>query len=295
MEIEGTQIVAGQFSALLDPQTCDLCMELDGQVFDMNNGDALELSPPLHFNCRCVIAYIGEDEMPSDKIPDFKLPSPDLIDSYATLKDIRIPDMITTPEGREIVKPVIARTPEAPKMTQEEWVASLSKEEKEAFSYWGSSSYQYIRKYQELGTLGDKETLKVVKKLSNNLDIALAKAPAYKGTVYRGLGFNNEIYQKIIKGFKVDKISWKNISSSSTERAIAEHSIELKNAERGILLEIENKSGVYIGIKGIAPLYLEKEVILMKNIQYKIISFTETKMKVYGKEIPMTIIKMREL
>jgi uncharacterized protein with gpF-like domain len=104
MKIEGINITSGQWSAILDKDTCSLCEELDGKIFNINNIEALSLEPPVHINCRCIIAYIGEDEMPSDRVPNFKMPSKKLIEEFALLKreSDTVPYLTKTIKGREI-------------------------------------------------------------------------------------------------------------------------------------------------------------------------------------------------
>lgn len=55
-------VQAGQWSAILDNHTCPLCAELDGKVISVHDPDFNIFRPPLHFNCRCAIFWIRNEE-----------------------------------------------------------------------------------------------------------------------------------------------------------------------------------------------------------------------------------------
>lgn len=55
-------IQGAQFCALLDDKTCPLCASLDGKVIRVDNPDFDIFRPPLHWNCRCFLIYIGSDQ-----------------------------------------------------------------------------------------------------------------------------------------------------------------------------------------------------------------------------------------
>jgi hypothetical protein len=52
-----------QWSAVVDAKTCDFCSWADLRIFDTN---IEPWDPPLHFGCRCIIAYIKSDEYTPD-------------------------------------------------------------------------------------------------------------------------------------------------------------------------------------------------------------------------------------
>lgn len=56
-------VVAAQWSAVMDNKTCDWCGWADERIFDprIEPWDA-----PVHFGCRCIVAYIYETEFPGD-------------------------------------------------------------------------------------------------------------------------------------------------------------------------------------------------------------------------------------
>ena len=46
-------IMAGEmFSAIIDDRTTDICLALDGQVFEYGDPDIARFTPPLHYECR---------------------------------------------------------------------------------------------------------------------------------------------------------------------------------------------------------------------------------------------------
>jgi SPP1 gp7 family putative phage head morphogenesis protein len=56
-----------QYSAILDNSTCDLCAELDGATFQVDDPDSDEYNPPVHAQCRCIIVPITINEDSPDE------------------------------------------------------------------------------------------------------------------------------------------------------------------------------------------------------------------------------------
>ena len=52
-----------QWSAVNDSRTCDFCDYADLKIFDVKTG---AWDPPVHWGCRCLIAYIRSDEFQPD-------------------------------------------------------------------------------------------------------------------------------------------------------------------------------------------------------------------------------------
>lgn len=62
-------ITAYQFSAILDDNTSDICRDLDGKIFEIEDGVG-RITPPLHFNCRSVLVPVTKfEKYESDAIP----------------------------------------------------------------------------------------------------------------------------------------------------------------------------------------------------------------------------------
>lgn len=51
-------ILAMEFSAILDDRTTEICRELDGRLFRMDDPDLDRFKPPLHFNCRSMLVAV---------------------------------------------------------------------------------------------------------------------------------------------------------------------------------------------------------------------------------------------
>jgi SPP1 gp7 family putative phage head morphogenesis protein len=65
---EASENIQGfQYSAILDASTCDLCAELDGNTFEIDDVDSDEYNPPQHANCRCIIIPITTNEAAPDE------------------------------------------------------------------------------------------------------------------------------------------------------------------------------------------------------------------------------------
>ncbi len=63
---EHPDIIQGfQYSAIIDSRTTPICQSLDGKTFEFTDSKALELRPPLHWNCRSIlIAITMHDKKP---------------------------------------------------------------------------------------------------------------------------------------------------------------------------------------------------------------------------------------
>jgi SPP1 gp7 family putative phage head morphogenesis protein len=51
------------WSAIMDDAVDDVCAELDGQVFPKDSYDAQGLTPPAHYNCRCTLIELDEQDL----------------------------------------------------------------------------------------------------------------------------------------------------------------------------------------------------------------------------------------
>lgn len=80
--IDGIQIAAAQWSAILDERTCDYCSNYDERIIFVDNPLYAVQQPPAHGNCRCIYIYITAEEVgveetwpePSiDEIAQYKL------------------------------------------------------------------------------------------------------------------------------------------------------------------------------------------------------------------------------
>ena len=75
--------------------------------FEVKDDESYTANSIIVHNCRCIKAYIGEDELPENWIPDFKKPSPDLIDKFANFKAVpsdSLKKFLKSDKGREIIE-----------------------------------------------------------------------------------------------------------------------------------------------------------------------------------------------
>ena len=79
------QIRGFQFSALLE-DTCNLCIDLDGDTFEIGDPDSVNLTPPLHPNCHCILIPITMDEEAPDEWTGLES-DPDLIEKHKILHE----------------------------------------------------------------------------------------------------------------------------------------------------------------------------------------------------------------
>ncbi|WDL96396.1 phage portal protein family protein [Alicyclobacillus sp. ALC3] len=75
-------VQGAQWSAVMDQKTCELCGSLDGLVISADNPDFDIFRPPLHYNCRCILVYIGSNNTGEEYT--WTTPDPALVKRYAT-------------------------------------------------------------------------------------------------------------------------------------------------------------------------------------------------------------------
>jgi len=151
------------------------------------------------------------------------------------------------------------RIPE-PSVVQE-WISDLTKNERQVFKKWQSDDYFELRYAQKTGDL------KLAQQVSE-FEAAIAKAPPYEGTVYRGLADLSPDNIDELRNAKTIKLDTH--TSSTVDRLIAEDYMVGFEPGGAILFEIKQKSGKYIGqgTEGID----EGEVVLPKNTEYRVLS-----------------------
>ncbi len=62
----GDYILGYQFSAILDERTTETCQTADGLVLQKDDATTIQLTPPLHFQCRSMLVYVTVDDSPVD-------------------------------------------------------------------------------------------------------------------------------------------------------------------------------------------------------------------------------------
>ncbi len=99
----------------------------------------------------------------------------------------------------------------------------------------------------------------------------ITKAPAYKGEIYRGMGFSSAEDQA---GFlkSLGSKSLNAMSSFSSKSRVADSFISTSSSFGVVLKVVNNKSGV--SIKNISQYKTESEVLVPKGTKYKIVKVT---------------------
>ena len=94
----------------MGPETCDLCMMMDGMIIDRTHPDFDEAQKPAHINCKRIIAGVGKEEVGPDGDPldpDYERPSSDLIEKHGHFmidrEKFRPLRVLAHPEGRDFV------------------------------------------------------------------------------------------------------------------------------------------------------------------------------------------------
>jgi SPP1 gp7 family putative phage head morphogenesis protein len=68
-EIAKQIVTAYQFSAIIDSRTSEICAELDGKIFDLED-EIARVTPPMHINCRSILVPITRyEDYKAEKVP----------------------------------------------------------------------------------------------------------------------------------------------------------------------------------------------------------------------------------
>lgn len=167
---------------------CDICMELNGQSFSLDEAEPGLNLPPMHPNCKCTIKAKAKRDLFKDR------------EGANPLKD--------NPKFEEWKKKYVDTPAPEP-------IIKLSEDEQHAInSYISSESYTWNDKLKR----GVKFT-KEEKKQIQNLDSALQKMPTYQGILYRSVSdFGIPDVQEFLASYKPGDIkSFPEFLSSSTE------------------------------------------------------------------------------
>ena len=200
------------------------------------------MAPPQHPDCRCTVA---PSKLPAGKVP---------------AKPVAPKSLPTTP-----------KPPTAGKLSGDDFVKAVSRDQKRALDYWQGSGYENIRAAQQTGKASSS-----IKGAIKDLNAALDKGKPYDGQVFRGLNNLDKKTFNLLKNSK--EMKWDALSSSAKTENAAARFLRGQKGDR-IMFKIQNKTGV-----DLTPLYKqEAEVLLRKNAKYRVVSQAE---KVYtvGKE-----------
>lgn len=117
------EVEAMQYSAIIDENTTDICLSLDGRIVKPGSAEFYSYSPPRHYNCRSIWVEILRDE---EFIPD------------VTGVPKSIPANATIDLFEDLEAPVIADNSAAMKILQEE----IEEREEKIKEYEASGQYQ---------------------------------------------------------------------------------------------------------------------------------------------------------
>ena len=57
-------VLGYQLSAILDLRTTEICIEADGVTIRKDDARSIQLTPPLHFQCRSILIFVTSDDRP---------------------------------------------------------------------------------------------------------------------------------------------------------------------------------------------------------------------------------------
>lgn len=146
-------------------------------------------------------------------------------------------------------------------ITQAEWLASLTDEQKAAIAYWSTDYY----------TVGDVRAAAAGKTPKSHLAQVfldtIESAPAYKGKVYRGIAMADEPTAALIG----TKMKFQRPTSASKDLTVAQEFAGYGMDDYKVVYEIETDEGVDIS-KHVLDGYQEQaEVVLRGNREYEIL------------------------
>jgi len=251
-------IEAYQVSAVLDDNTTDLCMSMDGKVLSKEELDSFGW-PPWHYQCRTlVIPIVRGEEFEIDGIP------PGTKQQFG-------------PGGRKPrVSTKISKVVIGPqKVAPEEWLKNLTPKEIKVAKYWQSSGYSKIRDFQRLSKNEfikkySKELYKQTKDITESMISALEKDGQYQGTIYRGLyNLSYEDYTKLVDS---KELQWRAMSSASKKPEVAYEFASYGEEGNNIVFEIKQFTAV-----DMEPIFgaEEAEVIMREGRKYRVVDIIE--------------------
>lgn len=147
----------------------------------------------------------------------------------------------------------------------DKWTKNLSHAERATIKQWSQSGYHSIRKDEAAGK--ETETTKA-------FHSALASAPKFEGTTYRGI--NVPTSSDAYKMFTTPGAEVKFDSSASTSRSAKQAA---SFAQGSIVMRIKGKSGV--AMEHLSSYKHEKEIIMPHGTKYKVVSVAKN-VKVEG-------------
>lgn len=176
---------------------CEICQELNGQAFPIDEAEPGLNLPPIHPNCKCTIRAKPKRNLFEDR------------QGAEPLKE--------NPKFEEWKKKYVDREPEKP-------IIKLSEDEKYALNtYISSGAYTLNDKLRHGASLTRAE-----RKLRDELDSALEKMPVYQGTLYRSVSdFGIEDVEAFIKAHVPGRL-WRPPEYLSTSTEVYDESFPIQ-------------------------------------------------------------------
>ena len=152
-----------------------------------------------------------------------------------------------------------------------QWRESLSEDELKAIDSYTEIGYEAIKNCQN----DKRDCSKLIKKDIRNLKSALDRAPKYEGETYRGLNFGIEerdqfVASVVANGGMVDKGFLSTSHHVKVATRFATEGEEDTNSVAGVLLTIQNKSGV--DISKLSSHTEEAEVVILPGAKLRLLN-----------------------
>lgn len=139
----------------------------------------------------------------------------------------------------------------------------------------------------------------IIAEMAKDIERIIENGPKYNGEVYRGIGnLNDKIYKDILNA---KEFKWNTLSASTADKEVAMKYAtgtidgdESTNNNNSIVFKInKSKSGVYISDN--ASFSGLKEVLIPKDTKYKVLSVSDDKYTIDGKEYKVKVMELDEV
>jgi SPP1 gp7 family putative phage head morphogenesis protein len=279
-----------RYSAVVDENTSDICLPLDGIVLPVDDPFWDSYMPLNHFNCRCTVEQLDEY--------DAKVTDPDTVDEKTANVDEKINDVFKMNPGKDAVifnsdhpyfqvakkdkaaakenfglpmPDAIAQTEAATFKTfpeSQEWIKKNppSETSQEAIRDYTSNNYRNINEFLRTGK---KEfSSEKVNKTIEDLTAFIDESPKCEFKTYRGLSFTNDEYDSFIVDVKKNGIELFDKGFMSTTASKKEASIFSEFTANSAQIEVHGRSGVNIGND-------HKEILFKPNTRFQVIGMKQ--------------------
>ena len=240
--------------AVMDAKTSEICMEMDGEVFDIEDMKVGDNAPPFHPNCRTTIAPYA-DTGNEDERSHGLLRDPDSGEMYSVPRDM------TYGEWYEKYVKAKENVVESSLDIGYNDDMKLTNDELHAInSYISDESYVINEKLRYDMPLSRDDVWHIA-----NLDTALEKMPFYSGDISRSLYLEGQRLEDFLGHHTVDKEilvkSYTSFTYGDTYNPEARVQIHILDSSKGRDISMFNKD--------------ENEIIYPRNTRFWIIDILE--------------------